>query len=232
MIFTDSASIKQVQSAINAAGYQPALVVDGVTGPKTTAGVRWFQQQHGLSADGLIGPQTMAATVAPTPAQAVAAVANPLAALQSQITQLTTAAPAVPAATPAPLVPTPVVAMPFTTSSLLPTLPRPATPSAYHSPVASSPLSGNVAGIPIPALIGAAVGAAGGMFLGLLWAAAGLVGGGAAGYAYATLGPGASMHGEEDGPEFCSFDADYGCDEPMITAGEIGVETSVGQLKA
>jgi hypothetical protein len=229
MIYSDSASIKQVQSAINAAGYQPALVVDGVSGPKTTAGVKWFQQQHGLTVDGLIGPQTMAATVAPTPAQAIAAVTSPLAALASQITALQ-AAP-VPAATPTPLVPTPVVAMP-TVGLSLPSTPKPATPLAYALPTAASPLSGNIGGVPIPALIGMAAGAAVGAFFGMLWLAVGAVGGGAAGYATTLLPKGATMHGEDDNPEFCTFDADYGCDEPTVVAGEIGVETNVSSLKA
>jgi hypothetical protein len=76
-VYTDSAHVTAVQSAINAAGYQPALVVDGITGPKTSAGVRWYQAQHGLIVDGLIGDQTMAATISTPPAMAAAGVFVP-----------------------------------------------------------------------------------------------------------------------------------------------------------
>ena len=60
--------VKQVQTAINAMGYQPPLVVDGAYGPMTQAGVQWFQSQHGLTVDGIIGDVTLAATISfPTP---------------------------------------------------------------------------------------------------------------------------------------------------------------------
>jgi len=52
--------IKQVQTFLNSQGWQPALAVDGVTGPKTNAAVTWWQQTHGLTVDGVIGPQTLA----------------------------------------------------------------------------------------------------------------------------------------------------------------------------
>lgn len=80
---SDPNVVKQVQTAINAGGYQPALTVDGIYGPATQSGVMWFQGQHGLTQDGIIGDQTVAATVAPTPAQASA-----LAAFQAQINAL------------------------------------------------------------------------------------------------------------------------------------------------
>jgi hypothetical protein len=51
--------VKQVQTFLNSQGWQPALSVDGATGPKTDAAVIWWQQNHGLSADGIIGPQTL-----------------------------------------------------------------------------------------------------------------------------------------------------------------------------
>jgi len=71
-VYTDPVHVSAVQAAVNAAGYQPPLVVDGKPGPMTTAGVKWFQAQHGLTVDGLIGDQTMAATIAPTLNQVVA----------------------------------------------------------------------------------------------------------------------------------------------------------------
>lgn len=238
MIYNDPTSVKAVQTAINAAGYQPPLVVDGLVGPKTTSGVRWFQQLHGLTVDGLIGPATMAATIAPTPAQAAAAASNPLASLTAQISALQAAATSVPAATPAPLATAPVTAMSnvpmpsvgpggvMSTSSAAP--PRAA--MAYKSPVPASPLMGNVGGIPIPALIGAAAGAALGAFGGLVWILAGAAGGGAAGYGLTMLpsAKGATMHGEDDSVDFC-LESDYGCD---VTPGEIGCETKSSKLLA
>lgn len=52
-----------IQQAVNALGYQPALVVDGVTGPRTRAGVQWAQALVGTNADGVWGPMTQAAYV-------------------------------------------------------------------------------------------------------------------------------------------------------------------------
>lgn len=53
-----------VQQAVNALGYMPALVVDGVAGPATKAGVMWAQAKVGASVDGAWGPMTQAAYVA------------------------------------------------------------------------------------------------------------------------------------------------------------------------
>lgn len=53
--------VAMVQQAINAAGYQPPLTVDGAYGPLTEAGVRWAQGQKGLTQDGIIGDQTLGA---------------------------------------------------------------------------------------------------------------------------------------------------------------------------
>lgn len=50
----DQTVVRQVQEAINAAGYQPALVVDGIDGPLTTAGIRWMQERAGSTIDGNI----------------------------------------------------------------------------------------------------------------------------------------------------------------------------------
>ena len=64
---SDPTHVRTVQQAINDAGYQPPLVVDGAYGPKTNAGVVWFQKLHGLVPDGIIGDATMAATITPAP---------------------------------------------------------------------------------------------------------------------------------------------------------------------
>jgi peptidoglycan hydrolase-like protein with peptidoglycan-binding domain len=66
-----------VQQALNALGYSPALAVDGIIGPKSQAGVRWFQGNNGLTVDGIPGPKTKAALVAalagsPIPASSLA----------------------------------------------------------------------------------------------------------------------------------------------------------------
>lgn len=58
---TNSDIVKQVQTAINKMGYTPALVVDGSYGPLSTAGVKWAQQQKGITVDGIIGDQTLTA---------------------------------------------------------------------------------------------------------------------------------------------------------------------------
>ena len=58
---SNTAIVSQVQTAINKAGYQPPLTVDGAYGPKTKAGIQWIQEQKGLTADGIIGDQTLAA---------------------------------------------------------------------------------------------------------------------------------------------------------------------------
>jgi hypothetical protein len=59
------ATLKDVQHALNLLGASPALVEDGVNGPKTIAAVRAFQAQHpALVVDGAAGPQTKAALAA------------------------------------------------------------------------------------------------------------------------------------------------------------------------
>jgi hypothetical protein len=87
--------VQATQAAINAAGYQPQLKVDGLYGPKTQAGVVWFQGLHGLAQDGIIGDQTFAATIAPVPAVVQAALAASAAPAAAAIQQaIATAAPA------------------------------------------------------------------------------------------------------------------------------------------
>jgi peptidoglycan hydrolase-like protein with peptidoglycan-binding domain len=63
-----------VQKALNALGYTPALTVDGSIGPKSIAAVKWFQQAHGLTVDGVPGPITKAALQAALVAQGIAPV--------------------------------------------------------------------------------------------------------------------------------------------------------------
>jgi murein L,D-transpeptidase YcbB/YkuD len=53
--------VKWLQGSINAAGYTPALRVDGSYGPKTTAGVEWVQKKLGITVDGIAGKVTEAA---------------------------------------------------------------------------------------------------------------------------------------------------------------------------
>jgi peptidoglycan hydrolase-like protein with peptidoglycan-binding domain len=58
---TSVRSIKSQQRTVNQEGYTPKLVVDGIYGPKTEAGVKWYQRKLGVAADGLWGPKTEAA---------------------------------------------------------------------------------------------------------------------------------------------------------------------------
>ena len=51
---------KQIQKAINAHGYKPALAADNKPGPKTLAGIKWFQKAYGLAQDGIVGTATQA----------------------------------------------------------------------------------------------------------------------------------------------------------------------------
>jgi hypothetical protein len=55
---TSLRSVKQQQTAVNALGYKPALVVDNRWGPKTEAGVKWLQKKVGVAADGQWGKNT------------------------------------------------------------------------------------------------------------------------------------------------------------------------------
>lgn len=52
-------SVKDQQKAVNDLGYSPKLVVDGIYGPKTEAGVKWLQKRVGCTMiDGEWGPET------------------------------------------------------------------------------------------------------------------------------------------------------------------------------
>lgn len=68
---SDATIVRQVQTAINALGYSPALTVDGAYGPNTANGVKWLQGQKGLAVDGIIGPATLGALGIAAPASGV-----------------------------------------------------------------------------------------------------------------------------------------------------------------
>lgn len=53
--------IDEVQWRINNMGYQPALVVDGLKGRRTTAGIEWAQGKLGVAVDGDWGDKTQGA---------------------------------------------------------------------------------------------------------------------------------------------------------------------------
>ena len=58
-------TIQAIQTALNAHGTNPALIVDGDFGPRTLAALEAFQTAKGLSADGVAGPLTQAALLKP-----------------------------------------------------------------------------------------------------------------------------------------------------------------------
>jgi peptidoglycan hydrolase-like protein with peptidoglycan-binding domain len=56
--------VRELQAALNRAGANPPLEVDGEFGPLTEAVVKSFQAAVNLPVDGIAGPQTIAALLA------------------------------------------------------------------------------------------------------------------------------------------------------------------------
>ena len=52
--------VRDLQTALNKAGYKPPLETDGVFGPLTKAAVEWYQRENNLEVDGIAGPMTLA----------------------------------------------------------------------------------------------------------------------------------------------------------------------------
>ncbi|MFT5280616.1 MAG: hypothetical protein ACI9AR_000038 [Flavobacteriaceae bacterium] len=55
---SNGSQVIELQSALNMAGANPVLDVDGNFGPNTIAGLKAFQTANGLEADGIAGPNT------------------------------------------------------------------------------------------------------------------------------------------------------------------------------
>ena len=86
---TDANVVKQVQTAINGAGYTPVLAYTG-PGPKTTAGIKWIQAQKSVPVTGIIDDATLKALgITPPKVQALVTQASGLLAqLQQQFSPL------------------------------------------------------------------------------------------------------------------------------------------------
>lgn len=180
-------TIQALQTAVNAAGYTPALVVDGIVGPKTTAGVAWLQQTSSYSiTNGTIDNQFLANLgIDPTSA-------NPQPAVAAQTTvqkpaqggggtlffgppAQNTPQPVYQPPPPLPLnVRPPPQVNPYTPPPPpAPTPPKPSPVAAKTSPIpaavggaAGAGLGWFAVGGPIAALIGGAAGAVGGWLFG------------------------------------------------------------------
>lgn len=171
-------TIESVQQAVNAAGYTPALVVDGIIGPKTTAGVAWLQQTSSYTrTDGVLDDQFLANLgidpTATTPGYAGAAATT--------VTQGQAA-------------PQPVyVPPPLPLNVKPPPAPAPYVPPAPKPSPSPSPVAAKTS--PIPAAVGGAAGAGLGWFAvgGPLAAAIGAAVGGIGGYLFGKKTSSASM---------------------------------------
>jgi peptidoglycan hydrolase-like protein with peptidoglycan-binding domain len=80
------ATLKLVQAKINSLGYAPALVVDGITGPKTNAGITWARSRVGLLPGGLDASLLKALSIS-TPAPSPSGDFAPLAAFAQKYGQ-------------------------------------------------------------------------------------------------------------------------------------------------
>lgn len=70
--------VSLIQKRLNELGANPQLIVDGKSGPKTTAAIKAFQTSKGLTADGKVGPLTSAAMGLPAGTNLMGAVAKPI----------------------------------------------------------------------------------------------------------------------------------------------------------
>lgn len=57
IIFIDELDIKQIQTALKNAGFDPGSI-DGKIGAKTKRALQNFQESKGLKSDGIVGPET------------------------------------------------------------------------------------------------------------------------------------------------------------------------------
>jgi peptidoglycan hydrolase-like protein with peptidoglycan-binding domain len=83
--------ISMIQQKINEAGYSPALDVDNLPGPKTEAGIKWYQAKVGVDADGIVGPITagkMFGAANPSPAVGGNITARPTSDVQARLNQV------------------------------------------------------------------------------------------------------------------------------------------------
>lgn len=58
---SEGAAVSRVQTLVNSLGFKPRLVVDGIAGPNTVAGIKWAQRLLRVTQDGQWGPATDAA---------------------------------------------------------------------------------------------------------------------------------------------------------------------------
>jgi len=96
--------VKYAQWTINTKGYSPKLVVDGIYGPKTKAGINWYKKKYNLVPDGIIGAGTWGHMKAETFNKATTPAPTPTKTAPKSTTPAKTTPP--PAATTAPVEPT------------------------------------------------------------------------------------------------------------------------------
>lgn len=84
--FGDSGKVHDLQAALNRAGADPALKVDGIFGDKTELAVAAFQSRNGLAVDGKAGKATLDALKAAAPP--VPTIEERITALEKRVTAL------------------------------------------------------------------------------------------------------------------------------------------------